>query len=298
MMTLSARWRALVWLGWAIALSACIATPQSDALRTSVPTDLASRVLLDSVPFHPQEDYQCGPAALATVLQTADVDVSPEALVSQVYIPARRGSLQLEMLATTRRYGRIPYELQTDLGAVLAEVDAGRPVLVMQNLGLNRWPQWHYAVVVGYDLDEATMTLRSGVIRDYTISLQLFERTWQRAEHWAVVALRPGELPAQAEPLRYFETVALFEEVAESSLPDNAEMAELTSEAWEAGYEAWPTDRLIAIGLSNHAYERGELERAEAILERLLEHSPDYETAQQNLVHIRLELAQREQSDE
>lgn len=294
MLSSGARWRALVWLGLAALLSACAATPQSDAIHSAPPPDLAARVLLDAVPFHPQEDYQCGPAALATVLQTSGVDVTPEALVPQVYLPARRGSLQLEMLSATRRYGRIPFELPGKLDGVLAEVEAGRPVLIMQNLGLERLPQWHYAVVVGYDLNEATVTLRSGVIRDYTISLQLFERTWQRAEHWAVVALTPGELPVDAQPLHYFETVALFEEAVSAARPAEGEQVGGVGAAWEAGYRAWPTDRLIAMGYSNHAYERGELEEAVQILEALLTHSPGYEAAQQNLVHIRLELAQRD----
>jgi hypothetical protein len=30
------------------------------------------------------------------------------------------------------------------------QLEAGRPVLVLQNLALKLWPQWHYAVVVGY----------------------------------------------------------------------------------------------------------------------------------------------------
>lgn len=298
MHAVGARLRALIWLGCAVCLAACVATPQSDALRTAAPSALAGQVLLDAVPFYPQEDYQCGPAALATVLQSVDVDVLPDALVSQVYIPSRRGSLQLEMLSATRRYARIPYELPAQLNDVLAEVDAGRPVLVMQNLGLARMPQWHYAVVVGYDLSDNTITLRSGLIRDYTVSMRVFERTWQRAEHWAVVALRPGEIPVSGDPLRYFETVALFEEALLATAPGRAETAELIEAAWQAGHKMWPDDRMITLGLSNHAYQRGELERAQELLQALLERNPEDAAARQNLVHIRLELAQQSQRED
>ena len=67
--------------------------------------------LVLQVPFFPQEKFQCGPAALAGVLAASGVEVSPEALVSEVYIPARQGSLQIEMKAAARRAGRIAYEL-------------------------------------------------------------------------------------------------------------------------------------------------------------------------------------------
>ena len=67
---------------------------------------------LGSTPFFAQDRYQCGPAALATVLVADGVDVTPDELVSHVYIPERKGSLQAEIIATTRRYDRIPYVIE------------------------------------------------------------------------------------------------------------------------------------------------------------------------------------------
>ena len=54
-------------------------------------------VELTTVPFFPQEEYQCGPAALATVLTWTGVNVTPAELAPQVYLPERQGSLQLEI---------------------------------------------------------------------------------------------------------------------------------------------------------------------------------------------------------
>ena len=44
-------------------------------------------VQLADTPFFPQQAYQCGPAALATVLNANGVSISPEQLVPQVYLP-------------------------------------------------------------------------------------------------------------------------------------------------------------------------------------------------------------------
>src|SRR3569623_1363896 len=129
------------------------------------PADLTHAVELDAVPFFPQERYQCGPAALATVLAWSGAAVTADQLVPQVYLPARQGSLQPELLAAARRYQRLPYVLEPDLAALLREVGAGHPVLVLQNLGLSWAPRWHNAVVVGYDLARDEVVLRSGAGR-------------------------------------------------------------------------------------------------------------------------------------
>src|SRR5690606_18949510 len=182
-------------------------------------------------------------------------------LVSQVYIPARRGSLQIEMLAAARRYGRLPYVLDGSLAEMLEEVGTGKPVLVMQNLGLSRLPQWHYAVVVGYDLGRSEIRLRSGTIRDYIIPLSLFEKTWARAEHWAVVVLEPGQLPQYADDTAYFQHVADFE-------ISNSDQSALL--AWQAGLERWPGSRLMSMGLSNQLYGQGQVQEAATVLQDLL----------------------------
>jgi hypothetical protein len=54
----------------------------------------------------------------------------------------------------------IPYVLEPEVTALAAELAAGRPVLVLQNLGLERAPVWHYAVVDG--IDQGDVILRSG----------------------------------------------------------------------------------------------------------------------------------------
>ncbi|MGD8236773.1 MAG: hypothetical protein PVJ65_11540, partial [Chromatiales bacterium] len=69
-------------------------------------------VQLADTPFFPQQAYQCGPAALATVLNANGVSISPEQLVPQVYLPERRGSLQVEMIAAARRYDQVPVVIE------------------------------------------------------------------------------------------------------------------------------------------------------------------------------------------
>ena len=101
------------------------------------------------------------------------------------------GALQLEMTAALRARGLLAYPLRPHLADLLREVQAGNPVLVLQNLGLDWYPRWHYAVVFGYDLDRQIVRLRSGELADRRTGLRAFEQTWARAGHWAIVASTP-----------------------------------------------------------------------------------------------------------
>ncbi len=108
-------------------------------------------------------------------------------LVREVYAPGLRGSLQPELLGAARRHGFIPYVIEPDAGALAAELAARRPVLVLQNLGVDRVPVWHYAVVVGLAGDE--VILRSGTEERRLEHSTRFLRSWERGSNWAFVAL-------------------------------------------------------------------------------------------------------------
>jgi hypothetical protein len=234
-------------------------------------------VELDEVPFFPQEDYQCGPAALATVLNWSGLSTTPEALAPQVYLPERQGSLQVELVASTRRQGRVPYVLRPQLESLATEVASGHPVLVLQNLGLDWIPNWHYAVVVGLDLPAGHVVLRSGRERRRITPLPLFERTWRRGDYWAMVALPPDRLPYTAEELPYLQAVAALERLGH---------AEEAAIAYGTALRRWPKSFAAQMGLGNARYARGDRKGAEEAFRRATRDHPNEAPAFNNLAQV------------
>lgn len=259
------------WLAAVLLLGGCATT--QPPLR-SEPVEVAG------VPFFPQTDYQCGPAALATVLTDSGAAVEPADITGAVYIPDRKGSLQVELLAAARRYGRLPFVIPPTTDALLAELEAGRPVLVLQNLAFARFPKWHYAVVIGYEPGTNRFLLRSGRTERKRERTSMFLRSWELADRWGLVVVGPGELPASATADAWARTVA-----ASESLID----AELAMAAYEVGLARWSEDPLLLFAGANYHFGSGRDEEAYALYRRLLAVEPGHAAARNNLANLLLE---------
>lgn len=255
-------------------------------LEAQWPQDLTARVELGNIPFYPQEDYECGPAALAMTAAAAGVQVTPEALVEQVYLPGRKGSLQQELLAAGRRQGLLTYPLSSKVEAVLREVAAGHPVLVFQNLAFSFYPVWHYAVVIGFDREHNLLLLHSGRTERMEMSLFAFERTWARAQYWSMVALAPGQLPATVEAQTFAVAVSALERVNPAA----------AQSAYAAALQRWPDDRAALLGAGNAAYALGQRDAAVSAYQRAVRRHPDFADAWNNLAQVLLEQGRRDEA--
>lgn len=249
--------------------------------------EAATYVELANTPFHSQEKYQCGPAALLTALQASGAEATLDEIVDKVYLPGRKGSLQAEMIAATRTSDRIPYRLDGTLAAILAELNADRPVLVLQNLGIKMYPRWHYAVVVGIDPLKDEVILRSGTEQRRITRTRTFLHTWRRSNYWAFVALRPGELPVNVNQVRYFEAVAGLEQVGRY---------ESAAAAWRAALEKWPDHPVVLFGVANVRYAQANWQGAVDVYRQLLADETNMPAARNNLAMALLELGRYRQA--
>ena len=271
-------------------LAAC-AGPQSTRLLEAPGTIPPSAEIVD-VPFYPQEDHYCGPAAVATVLTWSGVAVTQDEIAPQVYTAAKEGSHRSDVLAATRRHGRLALQVNT-LPDLLQEVAAGNPVLVFQNLSLAWWPEWHFAVAVGYDLPNEQIVLRSGLEERRVTDLSTFEHTWERGDYWALVVTAPDRLPSTADEKDVVLAAAAIE---------RAGMAREAALAYNAISDQWPRNFAARMGLGNAYFALGHFAAAEHAFRQAVVVAPNrpdawnnlaYALARQDRKHEAIEAAER-----
>ena len=239
-----------------------------------------------SVPFFAQEEYQCGPAALAMALNWSGLEVSPEELKEKVYTASLQGSLQPAMIAGARRYGRLAYVI-SGTESLIRELAAGHPVIVLQNLGLSWMPVWHYAVVIGYDLPADELILHSGRNAGDRVAMRVFQNTWGRAQDWGLLILNPDELPATAAEEKFVEAVLGIEK---------AKQAAAAVQGYRSALNRWPRNLAAMMGLGNSYFAMGDLSNSETAFRHATEAYPGEGAAFNNLAHVLLEQGRREEA--
>ena len=231
---------------------------------------------LIEVPFFPQKKYHCGPAALAGIFNFYQMEIQPDAIADQIYLPERKGSLQIEIKAAARRADFLPYELSGGIENLLLEVDAGNPVLVLQNLAFSWKPQWHYAVVVGYDKNKQQVILHSGTHANYRLDISTFINTWQRADSWALVITPVANMPVTAEAKNYLREASTLESVGKGSV---------AVQAYQQALLKWPDNDLALIGMGNFYYQQQHYQQAVEAFLRVTQVQKNNPAAWNNLAY-------------
>jgi tetratricopeptide (TPR) repeat protein len=253
---------------------------------STLPSDLSPSVELNEVPFYPQEDRQCGPASLAMALEASGLEVNFETLKSQVFTPGRAGTLPPDMVGGARRHGRVAYPIRS-LSDLLQEVEAGHPVIVLQQLKGWFKNDWHYAVVVGFDLEKRELLLRSGNRDRLWMSIEKFEETWQAWKRWGLLILSPEDLPATGEAGIYLKAVLGLEQVRKFAQAE---------QAYARAVERWPDNLTGWMGLGNSRYAQKNLKGAEEAFRAATRATPEAGVAFNNLAHVLAERGRREEA--
>ena len=271
---------------FALGISACASSPQTRLLLDN-PPDLPAVVELSEVPFFPQQQYHCGPAALAGIINYRGTTVEPDEIANLIYIPDLKGSLQVEIAATTRQFDLLPVQLDGQLESLLNELAAGNPIFVLQNLAIDAYPVWHYEILIGYDLEQRHMILRSGVNRRIIRNFALFEKTWQRAGHWALAVVDPDSIPVTASPEAYLAAVIDMEQVGR---------LESAHRGYATAVLRWPDSLLALSGMGNTSYALMDYVDAESAYRAALVIEPGKAELWNNLAYALAQLGQRQAS--
>ncbi|WP_158224575.1 PA2778 family cysteine peptidase [Agaribacterium haliotis] len=212
-----------------------------------LPSQTERSVYLSELGFFAQEAYQCGPASLATVIDywQPALMLQPNELVPKVWTPAVKGSWQLEMQASVRRYGLVAYAQPMAAEALFKELSAGHPVIVLLDLGTLGIEQWHYAVLAGFDKDRELVILRSGKTKKRLMHWRHFIKAWRKANYWGLVALPANRLPASLTWAQVYKSLSDYEQVR-----GQAQLA-----SWQLAQQHWPDQWQFLFAAGNAAYQ-------------------------------------------
>jgi ABC-type bacteriocin/lantibiotic exporter with double-glycine peptidase domain len=156
----------------------------SSCAKTRVTGQRGTSRVIESVPFYPQQEYQCGPASLAGVLNYWEVTVSPDEIAKAIYSRSARGTLDLDMVLYAEGKGVKADHYAGSLQDIRKNIDAELPLVVMVDYGLWLYQQNHFMVVVGYD--EKGVIANSGKNRLQFIPRRNFLRSWEKTKFWTL----------------------------------------------------------------------------------------------------------------
>jgi hypothetical protein len=244
------------------------------------------RAMVENVPFFAQEELQCGPAALAMALNWSGTAVQPSELVPEVFTPGLKGSLQSALIGASRRHGRVAYPIAGS-EALLTELSAGHPVIVLVNLGLSWYPKWHYAVAIGFDQEREEIILHSGLTAEEHLSSRVFLNVWRRGDYWGLLVLPPERLPAGAGEGEWLEAVAGLEMTGQW---------QGAAVGYSAALKRWPNSFVAWMGLGNSRYSLHDLAGSAAAFRQATLLQPENGMPFNNLAEVLNSLGKRDEA--
>ena len=141
--------------------------------------------VIRNVPFHPQEDFQCGPASLAAVLNYWGVFVSPERVAKDIYSSSAKGTLDIDMLLYAQSRGLAASQYRGRLDDLREKIDSGRPLIVLVDYGFSIIQANHFMVIVGYNA--RGVIANSGREEMKFIPVEDFLKSWERTKFWTLL---------------------------------------------------------------------------------------------------------------
>ncbi|BCB96718.1 peptidase C39 [Dissulfurispira thermophila] len=148
-------------------------------------------ILINAVPFYPQEDYQCGPASLAGVLNYWGISVAPDDVARDIYSASARGTLNIDMVLYASKIGLYALQYIGNWDDLKKNINNGYPMIVLVDYGFSVYQANHFMVVVGYN--DKGVIVNSGKTEHMFIDKEKFLKIWKRTNYWTLLIKQSTE---------------------------------------------------------------------------------------------------------
>ncbi len=148
--------------------------------------------VLSDVPFFRQNQYDCGPAALACVYNFLGVRQDPQEIANRVYSRKHKGSLNLQMLIDARQQGLVATMYSGSFEQIKQALDNEIPLILMLSDEPEDEDSLHYVVVVGYEGDNlSAIVVHDGYESFKQYTRDMVERKWSATGYCTIEIRSP-----------------------------------------------------------------------------------------------------------
>jgi ABC-type bacteriocin/lantibiotic exporter with double-glycine peptidase domain len=166
-----------------LAISGCGAT-SFEAIKPGLD---ARGHYIEGVTFVKQTEYDCGPAALASVLSFRGRTADLNRITASVYLPSLRGTLPMDLERYAKDEGFKTLSSAGTAAALKAAIRNNIPVICLLDLGFGFYRQPHFVTVIGFDDGNGLFIMHDGGTPNRTMRYEDFEKKWARAGNWMIV---------------------------------------------------------------------------------------------------------------
>lgn len=161
-----------------------------DGVIRDIGINPGSGFYLSGVPFFPQNEYMCGPAALASVVGYWGKDAEMKDVAKEVYQEKLKGTLPLDLLIYAKEKGFEAAYYKGSLSDLREKISSGTPLILFLNLGYDFYPVGHYIVVVGYNDRMEAVVAHSGMNREEVFTYRELLGSWEKT-NFSTLLVRP-----------------------------------------------------------------------------------------------------------
>lgn len=277
-MTATDRGKPLLFL--CFLLAGCASLPTRPAYGPS--PAVGEGLFLAEAPPVEQRAYQCGPAALESVLRYWGAEADASALADSLSSSRHaRGVLNIALAQQMKDRGFWTQMESSDLAQLREWVRRGVPPVITLHVGRFGMPLYHFVVITGFDSRQDLFYLNAGRSGVESLGADQLDARWKRAGRWALIVCPPERVAWPLNGGQAAEMGLLFEKRGD---------LESAQRWYQIAAEQEPGNPAVQFNLANVELKRGRLEAARARYEKLSSRHPAWMALQNNLAWTRLSL--------
>ncbi len=150
-----------------------------------------SQKIIEKVPFEKQGAYQCGPAALAGVLDYWGAHAKTGRIARGMVSKSAGGVLGIDLVVYAQKHGFKAKEYTGSIEDLRSKIDAGFPVIVKVDYGFWVYERNHFLTVVGYYNGDngkpGGLIVHDGYTPFARVPEKKFMEQWKKTGYWALL---------------------------------------------------------------------------------------------------------------